>query len=79
MSSRYVNVTAHLTTPGALLLLALTPPYKALTADRIAHVTKDMLQALGVPMDLWGPHSTRGAGFYFTKNWVSLVKKFVNW
>ena len=51
------------------MFLSLTPPYKALTANSVGRITKILLHSLGVPMSVFGPHSTRGAG-------VKMFKKF---
>ena len=63
----YVSLTHHLP-PGSLLLRALQAPFAPLSSDRVASITKQLLQDLGVPMSMWGPHSTRGAGVQFFKH-----------
>jgi hypothetical protein len=59
---RYVFLTQSQGRPGGPLFLSLTPPWKALSANSIGRITRQILQKLGVPMSVFGPHSTRGAG-----------------
>ena len=37
------------------------PPYPPLTANSLGRITKDILAQLGIPITVFGPHSTRGA------------------
>jgi len=62
----YVHLTQHHAPPGSQLFLSLHKPFTPLTSDRIASLTKSLLQELGVA-PIWGPHSTRGAGVAFYK------------
>jgi hypothetical protein len=64
---KYVHLTATLGTPGGPLLLALNPPYKPLSANSINSLTKQLLLQYGIPMSVFGAHSTRGAGVAFYK------------
>ena len=48
-------------------MLALKPPLKALTADRVGSLTRTLLRKHGIPTEFWGPHSTRGAGVLLFK------------
>ena len=63
---QYVKLTCHLP-KGSLLLRSLLAPFSPIGPDRVASLTRKLLQDLGVPMDFWGPHSTRGAGVQFFK------------
>ena len=58
----YVQKTAHQAPLGGPLLLTLKPPFKGLSANTINSLTKRILQEHGVPTEVWGAHSTRGAG-----------------
>ena len=58
---QYVHLTSHLP-PGSLLFVSLRPPFAPLTANSIGRVTKHALEKLGVPISVFGPHSSRGAG-----------------
>jgi hypothetical protein len=58
----YVKRTCGQGKPGGPLLIALKKPFKALTADRVASLTKEALGRLGVDTRWW---STRGAGVAF--------------
>ena len=51
---------------GGPLFVALQKPFSPLTSDRLASLTKDMLQSFGIS-ETWGPHSTRGASVAFYK------------
>ena len=64
---RYVYLTSALVPQGSLVFRALSAPYSALSADRIASLTKRLLEYFGVYTQFWGPHSTRGAGVQFYK------------
>ena len=63
----YVALTSDHAKTNELVLRALHRPFKPLTADKIAPITKALLTEMGVPMHLWGAHSTRGAGVLFYK------------
>ena len=58
---RYVAMTAPFVAPGSSMFLALKSPYKALTSNTIGNITKMCLKRLGVPVSVFGAHSTRGA------------------
>jgi hypothetical protein len=64
----YVQATQGHCDPGGPFLLQLTPPYRPLTANTVNSITKKLLLNLGVPMSVWGAHSTRGAGVSFYKS-----------
>jgi hypothetical protein len=49
--------------------LTLKPPFKGLSANTINSLTKRFLQEHGIPTEVWGAHSTRGAG---VKLWKGL-------
>ena len=61
----YVARTFSQAPPGGSLFLSLARPFRALGSEAIASVTKRFLSSCGVRMDVWGPHSTRGAGVAF--------------
>ena len=46
--------------------MSLHKPFTALTSDRLASLTKDMLHRFGIS-NMFGPHSTRGASVAFYK------------
>ena len=50
------------------VLLTLKKPFKPIKADTVGSITKRILQENGVPPQLWGAHSTRGAGVTMYKN-----------
>jgi hypothetical protein len=64
---RYVSLTKHHGTPGGPLLLSLHPPYKPLCSNSIGRITKNLLHQFGVNTNVFGPHSTRGAGVHMYK------------
>ena len=64
---KYVALTADHGPPGGPLLLSLYPPYSPLTANAINSITKTLLAQHGVPMSVYGAHSTRGAGVQYYK------------
>ena len=70
--SAYVRLTSYCTT-GSPLFCNLKPPYSALSANTLGSITKKCLQRLGLNMQFWGPHSTRGAavGMYKRLNFSS--------
>jgi hypothetical protein len=53
---------------GPFSLRSLRPPYAPLKANTIGGITKRMLSQLGVPVNIFGAHSTRGAGVQFYKS-----------
>ena len=63
----YVAKTCQQGPPGGPLFLSLQPPYKPLTANAINSLTRTLLASYGVPMSVYGAHSTRGAGVSFYK------------
>ena len=58
----YVALTAAHCPPGSPLLRSLKAPYRPIKANSIGGITKRLLSALGVPMGVYGAHSTRRAG-----------------
>jgi hypothetical protein len=46
---------------GGEFLLSLKPPFKPLSSDAIASITKNILESFNIPSKFWGAHSTRGA------------------
>ena len=65
---RYVQLTWNQGVPGGPVFLSLSPPYRALSANSIGRVTKRLLEQLGVPMGVFGAHSTRGAAVKMMKH-----------
>ena len=49
------------TKPGSILLRALIPPFHPSKAQTVGSITKRLLSDLGVPKNIFGPHSTTGA------------------
>ena len=49
------------------LLVSLKPPFKGLSPNSVASITKRILLAHGVDTSVWGAHSTRGAGVLLYK------------
>ena len=66
---KYVDLTQNIAAPGSVLLRALPPRYLPLKSQTIGSITKRLLSELGVPTNIFGAHSTRGAG-------VKMYKKF---
>ena len=64
---QYVQATSHLVPEGSPLVLALHKPYKALSSNAIASLTKRLLQKHGIDTTVWGAHSTRGAAVLLYK------------
>ena len=58
----YVTLTAGSGSISGPLLLSHVPPFKPLSANSIGRITRQALSSLGVPTNVFGPHSTRGAG-----------------
>ena len=56
----YVHLTSHVQ-PGTPLFVSLHPPFAPLSANSIGRITRKLLLSLGIPMSVFGPHSTRGA------------------
>ena len=48
--------------PGGSLDIVSLPPYSPLTANAINSITKTLLAQHGVPISVYGAHSTRGGG-----------------
>ena len=44
--------------PGGALLLSLKSPYKPLSSDSIASITKCVVESFNIPSKFWGAHST---------------------
>ena len=58
---RYMHITPE-GAPRGPLLIALVKPHGALSSDRVGALTKHILQAHGVDVTHYKPHTTRGAG-----------------
>ena len=65
---RYVALTQTVGKPGGAVFLSLHPPFAPLTANSIGRITKKLLAGLGVPVSVFGPHSTRGAAVKMFKD-----------
>jgi hypothetical protein len=64
----YVAMTASQGKGGGPMFLAVTPPFAPLTANSIGRITKNILLQLGIPMAVFGAHSTRGAAVKMYKS-----------
>ena len=64
----YVEKTAHYGKKGGPLLLGLVKPYVPLSSNTIGSLTRGILHKHGIPIQEFGPHSTRGAGVAMYKN-----------
>ena len=53
------------------VLRTMNAPFNPLSADAVGGITARLLKKYGIPTDMWGPHSTRGAAavFFLTKTW----------
>ena len=69
LTLHYVHLTSPFALPGSPLLRGLVPPFAPLSNKTIGSITKASLAQLGVNMNIFGPHSTRGAG-------VNILKRF---
>ena len=58
----YVALTASFIPPRGFVFVTLKPPFKPLSANAIGSITREELRRLGIPVNVWKPHSTRGAG-----------------
>ena len=58
---RHVQLASLQSKPGGPVFLSLNPPFQPLSANSIGRITRQLLLRLGVPMAIFGPHSTRGA------------------
>ena len=63
----YVALTRTHVGVGGPLLVSLKPPFKGLSPNAVASITKRILLAHGVDTSVWGAHSTRGAGVLLYK------------
>ena len=63
----YVDLTKDQGHVGGPVLLTLNAPFRAISADTVGSITKRFLNENGIPSNIWGPHSTRGAGVGFLK------------
>jgi hypothetical protein len=64
---KYVNLTQRQGKPGGPLILSLKSPFEALSANRLGSLTKRILEFHGIHTEVWGSHSTRGAGVQLYK------------
>ena len=74
---QYVALTAQHGTPGGPLLLSLSAPFRPLSANTINSLTKSLLLQHGIPMGVYGAHSTRGAGWLIIRDWAYLLSNCV--
>ena len=58
---QYVSLTSKQVPPGGPLLVTLKRPFTGLTSNTIASLVRPELKRFGVPVDVFGPHTTRGA------------------
>ena len=68
--NKYVALTASQGKVGGPVFLAVTPPFAPLTANSIGRITKNILMKLGIPVNIFVAHSTRGAAVKMYKVWV---------
>ena len=66
--NKYVALTASQGKGGGPVFLAVTPPFSPLTANSIGRKTKNILLKLGIPVNIFGAHSTRGAAVKMYKS-----------
>ena len=52
------------------MFLSLNPPYAPLSSNSIGRITKNLLQKMDVPVNIFGAHSTRGAAVKMYKSLV---------
>ena len=64
----YVAMTSTHITVGSTVFRGLHHPFSPLTSNSIGRITKQALSSLGIPMQIWKAHSTRGAGVAMYKN-----------
>ena len=64
-----VQLASTCASPGSALLRGLVPPFAPLSAKSVGSVTKSLLSEFGIPTNVFGPHSTRGAA-------VKMFKQF---
>ena len=64
---KYVELTSVDVPPGSPLLVSLKRPFKPLSANTVGSLTKEILSKYGIPTQVWGAHSTRGAGVLLYK------------
>ena len=65
---KYVELTSKHVAPGSPLLITLKKPFYALSANTVGSLTKALLAENGIPTQIWGAHSTRGAGVLLYKS-----------
>jgi len=66
---KYVEATKLQGKSGGPVFLSLQAPWKPLSANALGSITKREMKRLGLPTDVWQPHSTRGAGVLLYKKW----------
>ena len=66
--NKYVALTASQGKGGGPVFLAVTPPFAPLTANSIGRITKNILLQMGIPVTIFGAHSTRGAAVKMYKS-----------
>ena len=58
----WIEKSTHLPSqPNRSLFISLKPPFKNLSAQRIAKVVKETMQQAGIDTELWKAHSLRGS------------------
>ena len=80
--TRYVRLTIKKGKPRGPLLVQVYNPYGGLTSNTIAGITRRELARLGVDIEAWGPHTTRGAFVDFYKRLElpsEVVAELGNW
>ena len=66
--NKYVALTSSQGKAGGPVFLAVTPPFAPLTSNSIGRITKNILLHMGIPVTIFGAHSTRGAAVKMYKS-----------
>ena len=64
---QYVRATAHMVPAGSPLLISLNRPFRPLSSNAVASLTRKILLQHGINPQVWGAHSTRGAAVLLYK------------
>ena len=68
LMQRYVLLTSAFVPAGSPVFISLHPPYRPLTSNTLASLTRKLMEKAGIPTSVWAPHSTRGASVSLYKN-----------
>ena len=72
---RYVALTQSQGVPGGPLLLHLQAPFRALCANTVGSIPKNLIKTHGIDTGVWTAHSSRGAGVQLYKSWGLLSEE----